>query len=119
MRAKLFSMKTRFLAHPAALVPILLAVALLALSCGGGATLQPPPPASYKLSWNDEFNGTHGSSPDASKWAYDTRVGGNGSGNNDLETYTNCTKPAQLQDVHPVLTAVKDTHTDPSPGSTA
>ena len=111
-------MKTRFPVHPGALVPILLAAALLALSCGGGATLQPPPPASYKLSWNDEFNGTDGSSPDASKWTYDTGVGGNGWGNNELETYTNRTKNAQIQGGNLVITAVKETYADPSDGVT-
>jgi len=104
--------------HPAALVPILLAAALLALSCGGGATLQPPPPASYKLSWNDDFNGADGSSPDASKWTYDTGVGGNGWGNNELETYTNRTKNAQIQGGNLVITAVKETYADPSDGVT-
>jgi beta-glucanase (GH16 family) len=118
MRAKPFSMKTRFPMHPAALVPILLAAALLALSCGGGATLQPPPPASYKLSWNDDFNGADGSSPDASKWTYDTGVGGNGWGNNELETYTNRTKNAQIQGGNLVITAVKETYADPSDGVT-
>jgi beta-glucanase (GH16 family) len=118
MRAKSFSMKTRFPVHPAALVPILLAAALLALSCGGGATLQPPPPASYKLSWNDDFNGADGSSPDASKWTYDTGVGGNGWGNNELETYTNRTKNAQIQGGNLVITAVKETYADPSDGVT-
>ena len=118
MRPKLFSMKTRFPVHPAALVPILLAAALLALSCGGGATLQPPPPASYKLSWNDEFNGADGSSPDASKWTYDTGVGGNGWGNNELETYTNRTQNAQIKGGNLVITAVKETYADPSDGVT-
>ena len=104
--------------HPAALVPILLVAALLALSCGGGATLQPPPPASYKLSWNDDFNGADGSSPDASKWTYDTGVGGNGWGNNELETYTNRTKNAQILGGNLVITAVKETYADPSDGVT-
>jgi beta-glucanase (GH16 family) len=118
MRAKSFSMKTRFPVHPAALVPILLAAALLALSCGGGATLQPPPPAGFKLVWSDEFNGTDGSSPDASKWTSDTGVGGNGWGNNELETYTNRTKNAQIQGGNLVITAVKETYADPSDGVT-
>src|SRR5260370_15572793 len=87
IRVKSLSMKTRFSVHPAALVPILLAVVLFTLSCGGGATLQPPPPASYKLAWSDEFNGADGSSPDSSKWTYDIGVGGNGWGNNELEYY--------------------------------
>jgi beta-glucanase (GH16 family) len=109
-------MKTRFSVHPAALVPILLAVVLFTLSCGGGATLQPPPPASYKLSWSDEFNGADGSSPDSSKWTYDTGVGGNGWGNNELETYTNRNKNAQIQGGNLVITAVKETYADPSDG---
>ncbi len=109
-------MKTRFSVHPAALVPILLAVVLFTLSCGGGATLQPPPPTSYKLSWSDEFNGADGSSPDSAKWTYDTGVGGNGWGNNELETYTNRTKNAQIQGGNLVITAVKETYADPSDG---
>ena len=102
-------MKTRFSVHPAALVPILLAVVLFTLSCGGGATLQPPPPASYKLSWSDEFNGADGSSPDSAKWTYDT--GGNGWGNNELEYYTNRTQNAQIKGGNLVITAQKETYT--------
>jgi beta-glucanase (GH16 family) len=110
-------MKTRFPAHPAALVPLLLAAALLLLfSCGGGATLQPPPATGFTLVWSDEFNSADGSSPDASKWAYDTGVGGNGWGNNELETYTNRTKNAQIMGGNLVVTAVKETYADPSDG---
>src|SRR2546423_12459425 len=106
MRAKLFSMKTRFPVHPAALVPIFLAAALLSFSCGGGATLQPPPPASYKLVWSDEFSGPGGASPDSSKWRYD--VGGNGWGNNELEYYTNRTQNAQIKGGNLVITEQKE-----------
>ncbi len=98
------------------LIPILAAAALLLLSCGGGATLQPPPATGFKLVWSDEFNGADGSSPDASKWTYDTGVGGNGWGNNELETYTNRTKNAQIQGGNLVITAVKETYADPSDG---
>jgi len=73
----------------------LLALALAPFSCGGGATLQPPPPANYKLVWSDEFSGPDGSSPDSSKWTYD--IGGNGWGNNELEYYTNRTQNAQIK----------------------
>ncbi|HEV1993280.1 MAG TPA: glycoside hydrolase family 16 protein [Candidatus Acidoferrum sp.] len=107
-------MKTRFPVHPAALVPIPLAAALLLFSCGGGATLQPPPATGFTLVWSDEFNGADGSSPDASKWTYDTGVGGNGWGNNELETYTNRTKNAQIQGGNLVITAAKETYADPS-----
>src|SRR5260370_11555762 len=91
---------------------------LLLLSCGGGATLQPPPATGFKLVWSDEFNSADGSSPDASKWTFDTGVGGNGWGNNELETYTNRTKNAQIQGGNLVLTAVKETYADPSDGVT-
>ncbi len=89
---------------------------LLLLSCGGGATLQPPPATGFKLVWSDEFNGADGSSPDASKWTFDTGVGGNGWGNNELETYTNRTKNARIQGGNLVITAVKETYADPSDG---
>src|SRR5712671_3736606 len=109
MRAKLFSTKTRFPVHPAAMVPIFLAGALLLFSCGGGAMLQPPPPASYKLAWGDEFSGPDGASPDSSKWIHD--VGGNGWGNNELEYYTNRTQNAQIKGGNLVITAQKETYT--------
>jgi len=108
MRAKSFSMKTRFPVHPAAMVPIFLAGTLLLFSCGGGAMLQPPPPASYKLAWSDELSGPDGASPDSSKWTYD--VGGNGWGNNELEYYTNRTKNAQIQGGNLMITAQKETY---------
>ena len=62
----------------------LLALAFTPLSCGGGPTLQPAPPANYKLVWSDEFGGTDGSAPDSSKWTYD--IGGNWPGSPDSTT---------------------------------
>ncbi len=79
-------------------------VAVLSLSCGGGATLQPPPATGFTLVWSDEFNGADGSSPDSSKWTYDT--GGNGWGNNELECYTNLVQNAQLKGGNLVITAI-------------
>ncbi|MGH9765376.1 MAG: glycoside hydrolase family 16 protein [Blastocatellia bacterium] len=38
------------------------------------------------LVWSDEFNGAANSAPDPSKWGFD--IGGNGWGNNELESYT-------------------------------
>ncbi len=70
--------------------------------------LQPPPPASYKLTWSDELSGPDGASPDSSKWTYD--VGGNGWGNNELEYYTNRTKNAQIQGGNLMITAQKETY---------
>jgi beta-glucanase (GH16 family) len=99
---------TRSSIHFAA-VPLLLVLALMPLSCGGGATLQPPPPASFTLVWSDEFSGPDGSSPDSSKWTNDT--GGNGWGNNELEYYTNRTQNAQIKSGNLVITAQKETYT--------
>jgi beta-glucanase (GH16 family) len=46
------------------------------------------------LLWSDEFDGPAGSAPDSTKWGYD--IGGNGWGNNELETYTSRTQNAYL-----------------------
>src|SRR5437899_9965593 len=102
-------MNSRLAARALSLVPVFLAVTLVSLSCGGGATLQPPPAAGFKLVWSDEFNGADGSSPDASKWTYD--IGGSGWGNNELEYYTNRTQNAQLKGGNLVITAQKETYT--------
>jgi len=88
----------------ATLIATLPAAALLLLSCGGGATLQAPPATGFKLAWSDEFNGADGSSPDSSKWTYDT--GGKGWGNNELECYTNLTQNAQMKGGNLVITAM-------------
>lgn len=39
----------------------------------------------WRLVFNDEFNGPSGAAPDPSKWTYDT--GGGGFGNGEIETY--------------------------------
>jgi len=46
-----------------------------------------PPASNGTLVWSDEFNGSAGATPDASKWTPD--VGGSGNGNSELEYYTN------------------------------
>src|SRR5436309_4988258 len=102
-------MNSRLAARALSLVPVFLAVTLVSLSCGGGATLQPPPAAGFKLVWSDEFNGADGASPDSSKWTHD--VGGNGWGNNELEYYTNRTQNSQLKGGNLVITAQKETYT--------
>ena len=45
------------------------------------------PERSWELVWSDDFNGTAGTAPDNTKWAFD--IGGGGWGNNELQTYTN------------------------------
>jgi beta-glucanase (GH16 family) len=47
-----------------------------------------------KLVWADEFNGPAGSSPNSNNWSFDT--GGNGWGNNELESYTSRPQNASL-----------------------
>lgn len=83
-------------------------------ACGGNsAGLTPNPPADQRpwaLVWSDEFDGMNGSSPDPTKWTFD--VGGGGWGNNELETYTNRTENAYLQDGLLVI-QVLETYTGP------
>lgn len=86
-----------------------LTAVVLLLSCGGGATLQPPPAKGWTLAWSDEFNGADGSAPDSSKWSYDT--GGKGWGNNELECYTNRLENAQVKGGNLVITAQKESIT--------
>lgn len=90
---------------------LLLAVVLLT-GCGGSSSPQAaPPPATggtWVLSWSDEFSGANGSAPDPAKWTYD--LGGSGWGNNELETYTNRTQNAQVQDGNLVIAALKETY---------
>jgi len=96
---------TRAILRTFGVTPLLLATAILLLSCGGGATLQPPPASGWTLVWSDEFNGANGSAPDATKWTYDT--GGKGWGNNELECYTNQLSNAQVQGGNLVITAMQ------------
>ncbi len=50
---------------------------------------------SWKLVWNDEFNGAAGTGVDLSKWTYE--VGGGGFGNNELEYYTDRTNNVYME----------------------
>jgi beta-glucanase (GH16 family) len=67
-------------------------------SNGSEPVAEPPiesdPPSSRKLIWSDEFNGSAGTSPDSDKWSFDT--GGNGWGNQELESYTSRPANAEL-----------------------
>jgi beta-glucanase (GH16 family) len=94
-------------------VLILLLTVTVATSCGGQAkqtsTTTPPASQSYQLVWSDEFNGTDGSAPDASKWAIQT--GGNGWGNNELEYYTAPPQNVQVSGGNLVITAIKEDYT--------
>jgi len=65
----------------------------------------------WQLSWSDEFNGPNGSPPDPTNWVLVT--GGQGFGNDELETYTS--RPANIhqQDGNLVITAQKEDLTGP------
>jgi beta-glucanase (GH16 family) len=67
--------------------------------------------ANWQLTWSDEFNAPNGSSPDPAKWSIVT--GGNGFGNDELETYTSRPVNVQQQNGHLVVTAQKEDLTGP------
>src|SRR5687767_8111457 len=68
-------------------------------------------PKGWTLTWNDEFNGPTGSPVDSSKWSFD--IGGGGWGNNELQTYTDRSVNARLEDGVLVITAIKENYTGP------
>jgi beta-glucanase (GH16 family) len=68
-------------------------------------------PAVWSLVWSDEFAGATASAVDSSKWSFD--IGGNGWGNNELETYSNRTVNAHVEGGLLVIQALKETFTGP------
>jgi len=68
-------------------------------------------PTIWRLAWSDEFDGPNGSPVDSTKWSFD--IGGNGWGNNELETYTNRTANAELQGGSLIIRALKESFTGP------
>jgi beta-glucanase (GH16 family) len=78
---------------------------LTPLTVSGAIRIRP----AWKLTWSDEFNGPRGSAVDAAKWSFD--VGGKGWGNNELETYTNRTANAHLEDSKLVIEALQESFT--------
>jgi beta-glucanase (GH16 family) len=67
------------------------------------------PSSAWKLSWSDEFNGPNGSAPDPARWAFVS--GGEGFGNDELESYTARPVNAQVRDGNLVITARKEDFT--------
>jgi beta-glucanase (GH16 family) len=84
-------------------------LALSALPLILSANQQPPAHSptlkNYTLVWHDEFNAANGSLPDPHKWTYD--LGGGGWGNQELESYTNRTENAHIENGNLVITARK------------
>jgi beta-glucanase (GH16 family) len=68
-------------------------------------------PTIWSLVWSDEFDGPNGSAVDSSKWSFD--IGGNGWGNNELETYTSRTANADREGGFLAIKAVQETFTGP------
>ncbi len=91
-----------------ALLTVLIA-AILGLLLTASATADTGNPAVWSLVWSDEFEGPNGSPVDSSKWSFD--VGGNGWGNNELETYTSRTANADLEGGNLVIKTLKETFT--------
>ncbi len=92
---------------------VLCAITLLVTACGGSSDSSSNsggnPTPSYQLVWSDDFDGANGSAPDATKWAIQT--GGNGWGNNELESYTARPANVQVSAGNLVITAIKEEYT--------
>jgi len=99
---------------PQARFRFLLAFMLVIAWCQGSPETDSPPPgqrAGWILTWNDEFNGANGSSPDATKWVVET--GGNGWGNDELEYYTARPQNVRQENGNLVIEAVKERFSGP------
>jgi len=79
----------------------------------GRETVSASNSAVWTLVWSDEFSAPNGSSVDATKWGFDIGTGDNGWGNNELETYTNRTDNAVIENGFLVIKALKETFTGP------
>jgi beta-glucanase (GH16 family) len=66
-------------------------------------------PTVWSLTWSDEFEGPNGSPVDPAKWSFD--IGGNGWGNNELESYTNRSVNSHLEDGALLIRVLKETYT--------
>jgi len=63
------------------------------------------------LTWDDEFTGPNGSSPDPNKWLMES--GGGGWGNEELQYYTPRPKNLRLENGYLVIEAVKEEYEGP------
>jgi beta-glucanase (GH16 family) len=85
---------------------------LLSVSPASGSLFCPAAqaadPSVWSLAWSDEFNG---SALDPANWVMET--GGSGWGNNELESYTNRSQNAYLENGSLVIKAIKESYTGP------
>jgi beta-glucanase (GH16 family) len=77
----------------------------------GAVSSRSAPNRNWVLTWNDEFTGPNGSSPDGTKWVVES--GGNGWGNEELEYYTARPENLRLENGDLVIEAVKEEFTGP------
>src|SRR5215471_595487 len=66
--------------------------------------------AAWQLVWSDEFSQADGSSPDSTKWSFETGNGSGGWGNNELEYYTSRTNNARIENGQLVITAIQESY---------
>ena len=64
--------------------------------------------ADWTLIWADEFDQIDGSSPDLTKWSFET--GASGWGNNELQYYTSRNENARIQDGRLVIEALAESY---------
>jgi beta-glucanase (GH16 family) len=100
----------------AAVVAAALVVIVLCLPRSQGQTAASTSPADgfnkkWVLVWHDEFNGPNGAPPDANKWFVET--GGNGWGNDELESYTSRAQNIRQEDGHLVIEAIEERFAGP------
>jgi beta-glucanase (GH16 family) len=62
----------------------------------------------WQLVWSDEFEQPDGAAPNLSSWTYD--LGGNGWGNQELQTYTARRENSYIADGHLVIEAREERH---------
>jgi beta-glucanase (GH16 family) len=91
----------------------MVALGVVAASCGGGRTASSTRPSAASSAtevWNDEFDGPANSPPDPAKWTYD--LGNNsGWGNHELETYTDQLRNAHLDGLGHLIIRVEQAGT--------
>ncbi len=91
---------------------MILAVIMVSLmACNSDDNKQQLDNRNWQLSWSDEFDGTAGQLPDATKWAFDIGTGSNGWGNQELQHYTNRPQNVSLDgNGNLVITALRESY---------
>lgn len=62
----------------------------------------------WRLTWSDEFDQPEGSGVDRAKWIME--IGGNGWGNNELQTYTDRTENARIEHGNLVIRTLRESY---------